>query len=129
MRCRSTAAGRWERCPWTAACRSRGPIALRSRLMADVAEVARALGRDRVAGQAIVSADLSGSWQEPVATGRMEATALTSAEATLTGIAVPFRLTPSTIRITDARAVLGKDPLALEGDAPGPPKGGAGGER
>ncbi len=94
-----------------------GPIALRSRLMADVAEVARALGQDRVAGQAIVSADLSGSWREPVATGRIEATALTSAEVTLTGVTVPFRVTPSTIRIADARAVLGKDPLALEGEA------------
>jgi autotransporter translocation and assembly factor TamB len=94
-----------------------GPIALSGRLTADAAEVARALGRDHVAGQAMVSADLSGSWREPVATGRIEATALTSAEATLTGIAIPFRLTPSTIRITDARALLGKDSLALEGDA------------
>ena len=94
-----------------------GPIALRSRLMADGAELARALGQDRVAGQAIVSADVSGSWREPVASGRLEATALTSAEVTLTGVTVPFRLTPSTIRIADARAVLGKDPLALEGEA------------
>ena len=94
-----------------------GPIALRSRLMADGAEVARALGQDRVAGQAIVSADVSGSWREPVASGRLEATALTSAEVTLTGVTVPFRLTPSAIRIADARAVLGKDPLALEGEA------------
>lgn len=94
-----------------------GPIALRSRLMADMAEVARALGRDHVAGQAIVSADLSGSWREPVATGRIEAPALTSAEVTLTGVTVPFRVTPSTVRIAGARAVLGKDPLALEGEA------------
>ena len=94
-----------------------GPIALRSRLVADGAEVARALGQDRVAGQAIVSADVSGSWREPVASGRLEATALTSAEVTLTGVTVPFRLTPSAIRIADASAVLGKDPLALEGEA------------
>ena len=79
--------------------------------------MARALGRDHIAGQAIVSADLSGSWREPVAIGRLEASALTSAAATLTGITVPFRLTPSTIRIADARVVLGNDPLALEGDA------------
>ena len=94
-----------------------GPITLRSRLMADGAELARTLGQDRVAGQAIVSADVSGSWREPVASGRIEAAALTSAELTLTGVTVPFRLTPSTIRIVDARAVLGKDPLALEGEA------------
>jgi hypothetical protein len=94
-----------------------GPIALSGRLMADAAEVARALGRDRVAGQVIVSADLSGSWREPVATGRIEATALTSAAATLTGILLPFRLTPSTIRIADARAILGNDPLTLQADA------------
>ena len=100
-----------------------GPIALRSRLMADGAELARTLGQDRVAGQAIVSADVSGSWREPVASGRIEATALTSAEVTLTGVTVPFRLTPSTIRIADARAVLGKDPLALEGEASWPTGG------
>ena len=42
--CRSVAAGRWERCPWTAACRSKGrsPSAAGSR--ADVAEVARCSG-------------------------------------------------------------------------------------
>lgn len=94
-----------------------GSIALRSRLMADGTELARSLGQDRVAGQAIVSADVSGSWREPVASGRLEATALTSAEVTLTGVTVPFRLTPSTIRIVDARAVIGKDPLALAGEA------------
>ncbi len=94
-----------------------GPIALRTRLMADGAELARALGQDRVAGQVIVAADVSGSWREPVASGRLEATALTSAEVTLTGVTVPFRLTPSAIRIVDASAVLGKDPLALEGEA------------
>jgi autotransporter translocation and assembly factor TamB len=94
-----------------------GPIALRSRLMVDGTELARSLRQDRVAGQAIVSADVTGSWREPVASGRLEATALTSAEVTLTGVTVPFRLTPSAIRIADARAVLGKDPLALEGDA------------
>ena len=94
-----------------------GPIALSGRLTAEAGEVARALGRDHIAGQAIVSADLSGSWREPVAIGRLEASALTSAAVTLTGITVPFRLTPSTIRIADARAVLGNDPLALEGDA------------
>ena len=94
-----------------------GPIALRSRLMADGAEVARSLGQDRVTGQAIVSADVSGSWREPVASGRLEATALTRGEVVLTGVTVPFRLTPSAIRIAGARAVLGKDPLALEGDA------------
>jgi autotransporter translocation and assembly factor TamB len=60
---------------------------------------------------------VTGSWREPVASGRLEATALTSAEVTLTGVTVPFRLTPSAIRIADARAVLGKDPLALEGEA------------
>ena len=116
-RCRSAAAGRWERCPWTAACRSKGRSRSAAGSSPTAAELARALGRDRVAGQAIVSADLSGSWQEPVAIGRLEATALTSAAATLTGVTVPFRLTPSTIRIADARAVLGKDPLALEGEA------------
>ncbi len=94
-----------------------GPIALRGRLTADGAELARTLGQDRVAGQAIVSADVSGSWREPVASGRIEAAALTSAGVTLTGVTVPFRLTPSTIRITDAHAVLGKDSLALEGEA------------
>ena len=94
-----------------------GPIALTGRLTAEAGEVARALGRDHIAGQAIVSADLSGTWREPVAIGRLEASALTSAAATLTGITVPFRLTPSTIRIADARVVLGNDPLALEGDA------------
>ena len=94
-----------------------GPIALRSRLVADGAEVSRALGQDRVAGQAIVSADVSGPWREPVASGRLEATALTSAGITLTGVTVPFRLTPSAIRIADARAVLGKDPFTLEGEA------------
>lgn len=94
-----------------------GPIALRSRLMADGAELARTLGQDRVAGQVIVSADVSGSWREPVASGRIEAAALTSAEVALTGVTVPFRLTPSTIRIVDARVVLGKDPLALDGEA------------
>jgi autotransporter translocation and assembly factor TamB len=100
-----------------------GPIALRSRLMADGAELARSLGQDRVAGQAIVAADVSGSWREPVASGRLEATALTSAEVALTGVTVPFRLTPSTIRIADASAVLGKDPLALEGEASWAPGG------
>jgi len=94
-----------------------GPLALRTRLIADGAELARALGQDRVTGQAIVSADVSGSWREPVASGRLEATALTHAEVTLTGVTVPFRLTPSAIRIADSRAVLGKDPLALEGEA------------
>ena len=94
-----------------------GQIALRSRLVADGAELARTLGQDRVAGQAIVSVDVSGSWQEPVASGRLEAATLTSADITLTGVTVPFRLTPSAIRIADARAVLGTDPLALEGEA------------
>ena len=82
-----------------------GSIALRSRLMADGAEVARSLGQDRVTGQAIVSADVSGSWREPVASGQLEATALTRGEVTLTGVTVPFRLTPSAIRIAEARAV------------------------
>jgi autotransporter translocation and assembly factor TamB len=94
-----------------------GPIALRGRLIADGAELARVLGQDRVAGQAIVSADVSGSWREPVASGRIEAAALTSAGVTLTEVTVPFRVTPSTIRIADAHAVLGKDSLALEGEA------------
>ncbi len=94
-----------------------GPMALRSRLVADGAELARSLDQDRVAGQVIVSADVSGSWREPVASGRLEAPSLTSAEVTLTGVTVPFRLTPSAIRIADARAILGEDPLALEGEA------------
>ena len=100
-----------------------GPIALRSRLTADGAELARTLGQGRVAGQAIVSADVSGSWREPVASGRIEAAALTSAGVTLTGVTVPFRVTPSTIRIADAHAVLGKDSLALEGEASWPTGG------
>ena len=100
-----------------------GPIALRSRLVADGGEVARTLGQDRVAGQAILSADVSGSWREPVASGRIEAAALTSAGVTLTGVTVPFRVTPSTIRIADAHAVLGKDSLALEGEASWPTGG------
>jgi autotransporter translocation and assembly factor TamB len=94
-----------------------GPIALSGRLTADAAEVARALGQDRAAGQVVVFAEVSGSWREPAATGRVEATTLTSTGATLTGVRVPFRLTPSTIRIADAQAVLGKDSLALEGEA------------
>jgi autotransporter translocation and assembly factor TamB len=94
-----------------------GPIALRGRLTGDGAELARTLGQDRVAGQAIVSADVSGPWREPVASGRLEATAFTSADMTITGVTVPFRLTPSAIRIADARAVLGKDPFTLEGEA------------
>jgi autotransporter translocation and assembly factor TamB len=97
-----------------------GPIALRGRLVAEGAELARTLGQGRVAGQAIVSADVSGSWREPVASGRIEAAALTSAGVTLTGVTVPFRLTPSTIRIGDARGVLGKDSFALEGEASWP---------
>jgi hypothetical protein len=94
-----------------------GPIGLSGRIIADAAEVTRALGQDRVAGQTIVAADVSGSWREPVAAGRLEAAALTSAEVTLTGVTVPFRLTPSAIRIADAHAVLGRDPLALKGAA------------
>ena len=94
-----------------------GPIALRSRLVADGGELARTLGQDRVAGQAILSAEVNGSLREPVASGRLEAATLTSADITLTAMMVPFRLTPSAIRIADARAVLGRDPLALEGEA------------
>ena len=78
--------------------------------------MARALGRDRVAGQGDRLRRRERIVAGAIVSGRLEATALTSAAVTLTGITVPFRLTPSTIRIADARVVLGNDPLALEGD-------------
>jgi autotransporter translocation and assembly factor TamB len=92
-------------------------MVLRSELTADVAELARVQGVAGVAGQAQVSADITGPWREPVASGRLEAPILTIAGQTLTQVRVPFQLTPSTLHVEQARALLGADPLAVDGGA------------
>ena len=92
-------------------------IALRSQLTADVAEVGRLRGLDGIAGQAVVSADISGPWRMPVARGRIEVPTLTVAGQSLARVSVPFQLTQRTLRVDHASALVGSDPLALDGSA------------
>ena len=92
-------------------------MALRSQLTVNVAEVSRAQGLDGVAGQALVSADIGGPWRKPTASGRIEMPTLTVTGQALAQVRIPFQLTPSTLRIDHASALLGADSFALDGSA------------
>jgi autotransporter translocation and assembly factor TamB len=93
------------------------PMALRGRLTADVAEVGRIGGLDGVAGQAVVTADVSGPWRAPAGAGRIEVPTLTIAGQSLARVTVPFQLAQDSLRIAHASARLGSDPIALDGSA------------
>ena len=93
------------------------PVALRSRLTADVAEVGRIGGLAGLAGQAVVSADVQGPWRTPTASGRIEVPTLTVAGQSLARVMVPFQFARSTVRIDRASALLGPDLIALDGGA------------
>jgi autotransporter translocation and assembly factor TamB len=93
------------------------PMALRSQLTVDIAEVGRIGGVDSLAGQAVVSADIGGPWRKPTANGRIEMPTLTVAGQGLAQVRIPFQLTPGTLRLDHASALLGADPLALDGSA------------
>jgi autotransporter translocation and assembly factor TamB len=92
-------------------------MTLRSRLTADVAEVARIRGLDGIGGRAVASADIGGPWRTPTARGRIEMPVLTVAGQAFTRVRIPFELTRSSLRIDHASALLGADPLALDGSA------------
>src|SRR5262249_17084049 len=110
---------RWPR--WALTADGRIPfeaaMTLRSQLTADVAELARIQGVQGITGQALVSADITGPWRAPMASGRIQASPLTLARQALARVTIPFRLTNSTLRIEQAGAFLGADPLALDGSA------------
>jgi autotransporter translocation and assembly factor TamB len=110
---------RWPR--WALTADGRIPfeaaMTLRSQLTADVAEVARIWALDGIAGHATGSADITGPWRTPVASGRLEVPTLTVPGQALARVRVPFQLTPSTLRIDHASAFVGPDPLALDGRA------------
>jgi autotransporter translocation and assembly factor TamB len=93
------------------------PMALRSQLTVDVAELGRIRDLHSIAGQAVVSADIGGPWRRPTAGGRIEIPSLTVAGQALAQVRIPFQLTRSTLRIDHASALLGADPIALDGGA------------
>jgi autotransporter translocation and assembly factor TamB len=94
-----------------------GAMALRAQLTGAVAELAQAFGLGGLAGQAAVTAEVGGPWSAPVAKGRIEVPSFTAAGVTLSRVSVPFQLTATALRIDQASALLGSDPLVLDGQA------------
>ncbi|HEY3065978.1 MAG TPA: translocation/assembly module TamB domain-containing protein [Methylomirabilota bacterium] len=94
-----------------------GPEGLRMTLAADAGKLAAAFGRDRISGQATVTATLGGSWSDLTINGRARAPALSVNDAALSAIDVPFDVKGYTARFTNATATLGQTRVDATGTA------------
>lgn len=98
-----------------------GPRSLRLVLGAALARLAPLWGAPDVAGQATLTAELEGTWQQLRAAGRLAVPALRVAGAAFTDVEARLRYADAVLRVAPAGATLGGSRLSATGTATGPP--------
>jgi translocation and assembly module TamB len=120
------ARGRWAAgdLDVTGRVQTRGLLALRTTVSADLARVAGAWGVAGLSGAATVDAEIAGPWDAPTARGVAQTPDLAVAGARLQAVRLPFAVTPRTLRLDGATAGIGQTAVRLDGTArwtaPGP---------
>jgi translocation and assembly module TamB len=95
--------------------RREGPRGLRLTMETDMGVVGRRWAVPPIAGTATLSAEVTGPWSAPEATGRVRAPSLAFAGTRVDRVQVPFRLRGGTLLVDSAEAWLGHTQARLSG--------------
>src|SRR5262245_12674231 len=93
-----------------------GPRALRLTASGELARLGPLIGQSGMSGEGVLTADVTGRWRDPVATGKLELRSPAVADVRADQIVVPFELTPRSLRVTTASARLGRAQAVVSGN-------------
>lgn len=92
-----------------------GPTALRLTVTGELARLGPLVGQSPASGDAMLIADLTGRWRDPVLAGKLELRSPAVAALRADQIVLPFELTQRSLRLTAASARLGRAQLVASG--------------
>ena len=92
-----------------------GPMPLRVKATGEVARLAALLGRTRASGDVALDGEITGSWSDPVLSGRLDARTPVVGEVRADALAASFALTPRALTLTAASVRLGRSRVIATG--------------
>ena len=98
-----------------------GPTALRLTVAGELARLGPLVGQRSASGDAVLAADLTGRWRDPVLQGRLELRSPAVADLRADQMVAPFELTLRSLRLTAASASLGRARIVASGTLAWPP--------
>jgi TamB, inner membrane protein subunit of TAM complex len=92
-----------------------GPVPLRVKATGDLSRLAPLLGQTQVTGDAVLDAEVTGRWRDPVLAGRLDVRSPGLAQLRADVVGATFALTPRSLRLTDASVGLGRSRIVATG--------------
>ncbi len=97
-----------------------GPKGLHLTATGDLAKLGPLLGQRAVSGNGVLTADVTGRWRDPMATGRLELHSPARADLRADEIVLPFELTQRSLKLANAAVRLGRARVVASGNATWP---------